>query len=70
MNCAQQQTCSFFAEFQGDTERKQYQLFVKSYCFGTLQDTCKRLAYERQHRQPAPDNLCPNGFRFRTLQNR
>jgi hypothetical protein len=35
-----------------------------------LQNSCKRLLYEEQHGRPAPDTLCPNGFRYRSFQKR
>jgi hypothetical protein len=70
MECERQPTCSFFSEFKDDLDRKQYQLFVRSYCLGNLKNFCKRLAYERDHGRPAPDNLCPNGFRYRSFRNR
>lgn len=70
MGCERQNTCSFFSEFKDDVDRRQYQLFVRSYCLGTLKDTCKRLAFERCHGVPAPDSLCPNGFRYRSFLSR
>jgi len=68
MECEKQQTCPFFSEFNNDVSRPQYQLFIRSYCLGPLKDTCKRLAYERQLNAPAPGNLCPNGFRYRSFR--
>ncbi|MCM2264458.1 MAG: hypothetical protein NDI73_04605 [Desulfuromonadales bacterium] len=70
MGCEKQQTCSFFSEFKDDVERRQYQLFVRSYCLGTLKDTCKRRAFEHAHGVPAPDSLCPYGFRYRSFRDR
>lgn len=66
MTCDRHATCSFFAEFHDNSIRRQYQLFVKSYCRGTLQSTCRRLLYERSHGATPPDNLCPNGFLYRS----
>lgn len=66
MGCEQQESCPFFSEFNGNASRPQYQLFIRSYCLGPLKESCRRLAYERQCHAPAPDNLCPNGYRYRS----
>lgn len=67
MECEKQQICHFFNEFRDGVERRQYHLFVKSYCLGPLKDSCKRLSYELSQGRPAPDNLCPNGYRYRSF---
>lgn len=69
MECERQAICPFFSEFEDDNARKQYRLFVRSYCLGPLKDRCKRLAYEQFHGRAAPANLCPNGYRYRSFRN-
>ncbi len=62
MNCKNSDNCTYYKTYRYKSSFRQYQLLVESYCEGSLHARCRRLQYEAEFSDEAPEDLAPNGY--------
>ena len=66
--CEYAGTCVFYNVHKYTLSEREYQMFVSSYCNGTLQSMCQRIKFQREKDDEPPLGLCPNGYRVGSYQ--